>query len=770
MTASGKAKASTRAAHEAAFQRCRERVLAFCDKQLNELFAHAGTVLLDFAERAESNSVQGRFFEAISHLTRNQDEMTRRYLEEVDRGFAQFGPKTKPGSNVANPEDELSLIAPDEMEEWVATENIIIKANANLAAELYALIQRFAALSDGETLRDNEVPGGPEQLVKALRESLRVSNVDINTKVILCALFDKLCMGKAQPLYQELNDILKDDGVLPHIRSVNPKRAPEAEKVAEAANGKVDAQTDAEEHRIEASSPQASTTSLSDELFDTILELMATRRRGDQSSAQGVGRAPLPVARPRVISAFERVRSEQPPRPLTAPMSAPQGVSYSEAEERFLGDIKHALHDEREQVLDALGRDELHPVDTDVIDLIGMLFECMLNDPLLPNSAKALISHLHTPYLKLALIDRRLLVDKEHPARQLMDEMVEAGGLWVDDSNPNRGIFPHIQRTVDRIQKDFSEDVSLFDELLGEFRSAVEEQRSRSGNMEQRNQEAARGRERLRLAKLRAAKEIQTLAQGQTLPEPVLAFLRRTWIDVLAFLVLRHGADDDSDAWKDAVGTAEQLIGLFNPEPGNDDLDERIAAATQLRDRISAGVRSMGSYNHALLDALNSLLGDPRKWRDQGHEDRSANADPSILASDDTAMSAEYRTPETLDTSVASQAGEDETMIEHLRKLKPGVWFEFRVADDSAPRRAKLSWMSFLTSNCMFVDRSGMQSEMKNLHDLAREIADGRARLIEEQAHPFIERAMHSIRRLLSESEAEAPDIRNGAPPKPPNI
>jgi len=124
-----------------------------------------------------------------------------------------------------------------------------------------------------------------------------------------------------------------------------------------------------------------------------------------------------------------------------------------------------------------------------------MLFEYMLNDPVLPNSAKALLSHLHTPFLKIAIIDRRLLVDSRHPARRLLDEMVEAGSLWVDETSPARGIFPIMQQIVDRVLQEFTDDVMLFEELVESFKQAMQEQQRRADTMEHRTQEAARGRE-----------------------------------------------------------------------------------------------------------------------------------------------------------------------------------------------------------------------------------------------------------------------------------
>ena len=88
-------------------------------------------------------------------------------------------------------------------------------------------------------------------------------------------------------------------------------------------------------------------------------------------------------------------------------------------------------------------------------------------------------------------------------------------------------------------------------------------------------------------------------------------------------------------------------------------------------------------------------------------------------------------------------------MVGRLRKMRFGTWFEFKDEPGTPPRRIKLSWMSPLTSTCMFVDRSGRQAEIKSLPDLAQEILAGRARVIPRPKHPFIDRALVSIRKML---------------------
>jgi hypothetical protein len=732
------------AQHAASLARCRGPLLEYCGQRIAAVVDQAGEALLDFAERAESNTVQGRFFEAISHINHGRDPLIRTFLEGVARGFMDFGnpaAATAPAQAPGDGRPELSLIAPDDMEESVACENIIIKANANCFPELYALSQRLAVISGGRKIKDYEIVGGPHQLVHALRGAIRPIEVDIKVKIVLYALFDRLLMRDVQGIYHQMNQLLRDDGVLPHIKPVSVKKAREREIRERAAQ---------DQQRGDADARAQGPANLGGELFDDIIELMSKRRPGGKSGTS----AKAPVSRSQVVSAFDKL-------PQQRSAAVPQGGAGSEMQldERFVGRVKEALESEREQVLDALDRDKLAPVDAGLIDLIGLLFEYMLNDPVLPNSAKALISHLHTPYLKLALIDRRLLTNSDHPARRLLDEMVEAGSLWMEETHPNRGIYPHIQRIVDRVLQEFSDDVSLFDELLEYFDGVVAEQRKRTDTMERRTTEAARGRERLQLARQRAAKEIQSLTQGRTLPRPLLLFLRQNWLDYLAFIQLRNENAEQSDAWTDAVDIAEQLIALFDPTVDDATLDRRLPGLPGLRSRVHTAMRTLGSHNHAALERVTALLDDPRAWRNRGGDEDSCSRE----APGEGTSTASYMRAIVDDSDETNLDDEERAMVERLRKTKFGTWFELRDGAGAQPKRVKLSWMSLLTSTCMFVDRAGMQAEVKTLRELAREVLSGQARVIPKQQHPFIERALVSIRKALSQDDDGVGPAETGA-------
>jgi hypothetical protein len=758
MTETAKDRSSARSRYAGVLDQCRDMALVFADSQLTDLFENAGAALLDFAERAENNTIQGRFFEAMGLIQRRRPDIEHQFRQEIAEGFDNFGKVTPPSREAGvREEGKLSLVEPDEMEETVATENLVIRANASFFPELYALSQRLTVVNDGRKLKESGIPAGPHHLVRAFRRSLAALDVEVRIKVILYALFEKYVIKQAKDLYEELNGSLKGAGILPNLKPVHVRHEHEVPPPGHRPAREPDGAPGGEQS-AGAPPENQEAPSLGTELFESILDLMSSHRSGRHRAA---GKAARPAVAPdpsvaaaesrQLVSAIDRLQAQTTTASVSEMLARPGEIPNLEIDTAFVERVKETLSREREQVLSQIDRDKLSPVDADLIDLIGMLFEYMLNDPVLPNLAKALLSHLHTPYLKVALIDRRLLVDARHPARRLLDQMVEAGSLWVDENNPHRGIFPVMQRLVDRVLQEFADDVSLFKGLLDTFEQAMREQQRRTDTMEQRTQEAARGREKLQLAKRQANHQIQRLVTGRSLPKPVVTFLTRTWLDQLVFILLRDKHGDRGDAWAEAVKTGEDLIALFDPRIGSAEMDARKNAIPDLQERISQGVRRMGSYTHTALESLFSLLNSPDTFAAKPSAIHVAH--PVAAAAETEATESALTPGEIAPDTEAGVTEQEQEVIARLRKMKFGTWFEFSSQTGGAPRRIKLSWLSPLTATCMFVDRSGMQAEIKTLHELAQEILSGHAKVIPRPKHPFIERALVSIRKMLQGEE-----------------
>ena len=746
-------RALNRRRYQPVIEQCRDTVMAFCDAKLAQLFESAGAALLDFANRAESDAVQSRFFEAMGQFNRRRGDIEQIFGQEINQGFDQLGSLSPPSQPVHNPGAmdgiELSLLEPEEVEESVAAENLILRANASYFPELYALSQRLGVIKGGAKLKDFEIPGGPHHLVSSYRRAIEGLDVDVRVKIILYALFDKFVLKDTRDIYDTYNNLLIGAGILPELKPVHIHRDP-AEAGAEPPREAGEQQD--QDTPVQSAEPQ----SLGAELFNSILDMMSTRWSGRAAAGGRAGAAPSreesELQTRELLSAISNVQSQRTAQTVSAAIAEAPRLPSLEVDVAFVERVKESLALEREQILSSIDQDKLAPMDSDLIDLIGMLFEYMLNDPILPNVAKALLSHLHTPYLKVALIDRRLLVDAGHPARRLLDQMVEAGSQWVDEANPTRGIFPAMEQIVDRVLQEFNDDVGLFGELLDFLDEKIVEQQRRSDTTEQRTQEAARGREKLALAKQRAAREIRHLTGGRPVPKPVAAFLSKTWLDHLVFIVLRDEEQDQGHAWRRAVKVAEQLVALFDPQSDPDRRRAHAAALPRLRDEIAATAQRLGSFNSSAVAALLALLDSPESWQSrdleraevpvsQTHGFPSGSSAPNLTST--RALDEDLSEPE-------------REMVERLGKMRFGTWFEFTGTADSPPRRIKLSWVSPLTSTCMFVNRAGMQAETKSLRDLAQEILAGGARVIPRPKHPFIDRALVSIHKILERGGGES--------------
>ncbi|MGD8589499.1 MAG: DUF1631 domain-containing protein [Chromatiales bacterium] len=719
--------------------RCKDMVLVYINALLAELFANSDKALTHFAQKAETNEVQNRFFEAMSSIRQRHGLVEHEFREILSEGFDNFW-RDKSKSGQRQEETELELIDLDAMNENTALENIVTKTVARHSAQLYALGQRLSVISGGKGIKAPQIPAGPYHLAYTFNEAINCLDLESRIKVIVLALFDKYVLKQLGGLYEDFNNNLKEAGVLPHLR-------PTIQKSEQAASG----DTANEGERTEGEEkPEQTQEELGQEMFDSILDLMSNNRRrtpdraraglGSPGSSGGGGQT---VSTANLVSTINNIQPSKRSDYLPDANGSAAVIPNVEIDEAFLSRVKQTLTEERHKLYSQIGGGRLEAADEDTIDLVGMLFEYMLNDPVLPPVAKALISHLHTPYLKVAITDRSLLTDSDHPARLLLDSLVEAGSHWIDERNLKRGIYPDMQNVVDRVLKEFSDNLDLFNNLLKLFRKKMEEYRRRSDILEKRAQDTVKGKEKLNIARQRASQEMRARSFSDHLPQAAKEFLEQTWVDKLIFILLRHPDGEVSDEWKDALKIADDIAWAFEPKETDSEQGELAQSLPALRQSIEAGLASLGGFHQEKSKALFELLTSPQK------------AQAAAVASQATATppkpSAPRSEPEQV-TKPEEIPQSELAMMEKLRNIQFGTWFEVTSPSGKEMQRVKLSWLSPLTSSCMFVDRAGVQTAIKPLRTLAQEIIAGKSKILEESNDPFVERTLHAIRRMLQRS------------------
>jgi hypothetical protein len=443
---------------------------------------------------------------------------------------------------------------------------------------------------------------------------------------------------------------------------------------------------------------------------------------GHPSAVGGAGSHANPDARPMAMTELVSVLSLlQPnvPQAVQQAMANP-GASLSTLLKqemlRSAGQIGMSPYKVR------MGREE-----EDAVDLVGMLFDVLFDERDFESQSRTLMSRLVVPYVKAAVMDRRLFQYKTHPARRLLNSLAEAVEGNKGEGPQEREVLGKAEETVDRLVAEFNEDIAIFETLEQELRSFLEQHRRRIELAERRATEAQRGQERLEQARTLASSELQRRTSGIGLPEALADFMHRCWSHHLSMIALREGPE--SASWNAALGVADSLLDLM-PKPGK---PARAIGPSlnNLREPIESVLASSGITGEtaqetirALQVSLESLAGVPASAVAPAVE-AVAHAEPRLSMVSDK---------DRLDFDPAD--------LPMLQALKVGTWIDL-AGEDEKMHPAKLSWLSPISSRLMFVNRRGVRVLVASVEELAALKKQNRLALREQEQ--VFDQALHRV-------------------------
>ncbi len=772
---------------------CRDLTRGFAYRVFPNFWRHWCKEILEHAEQAKSNKEQLALFEVQNLIAAVQQPAEQEFCQHLGNGFVKF--KNKTLNTLTGEErftgDMLSLVEHSDLEETIAITSITHRAEGFYAEQLWALQQRLALLNDGEKLDERSNPASPVQFCEALRKVLSSLDMDAKTKIIGYKIFDQEVIGQLDALYDEINQYLINQNLLPNLRFVPSSEGGTASAGRAADDQVADDPLDInplaelpEQSSVDPMHRRASDRLLSgtlnpsdvqyqSSLLNAIKLLQAHITHQGHSGPQAVQPAPVAAAgfAPTPVSGnaggVYQTASQSPYNQQPQQISSQNLRVYSS--DQLVGVLDNlqtntlvatqqifenagaaipALAPQRVQEVSQLMMQQIakenengavEATDMQTIDLVGMLFEYMLSDEHLPDSVKALLSYLHTPFLKIAFIDKDFFEQPEHPARVLLNSLAEAGVRWVgNDGSDQFEIFNKIKVTVFRLLEEFKNDVRLFAELLIEFNAYTHNVARRQELMERRALEKAQGEEKLREAKVQVNNAVRSRTDGRDMPSAILLLLLQPWSDYLSFVLLRYG--ENSDSWQRAVNVIDDLLWSLEPKTLQADKVTQMEKQDALIAALEHGFETIG-YEQAkgrkLIDAVVAL-------QRLALQSKKAEAAPAPMRTKLETMAAEKagQTAELLQPQTA-----DETkIVDSLKMIEFGTWFEFE-----GGKRLKVAWFNQKTNHYMLVDQQGRKVSLIAGLQLAREMISGKARVIAGSTKPFFERALENIYQTLNE-------------------
>ncbi len=688
-----------------------EETHALCDSwleaPLRACLLDAEHKLLGQAEQARNHLDQQLFMTVRQRLQSQRETLERRVLSEVSQSFERLG--TLAGqSGLAT----LSLLDEGEHDERVALEQAGTRSEARHAPLLFELSYRFGALTSLPPLEGEDLPLGARALAHAFLDAMRDWDLPSRHRLLLLDSFDHMVGRHLASLYETVNQHLASEGILPHLHAYRVARPGDDRRLR--------VPTSAVPGGLPTA--QATTTTQGDNLGDMLRELLALQRQA----------APKPA-----LATARELADEQLQQALTAlhePLT--RLAQHLAAEGQVL-----RLRDQLLALLNANADASAPPVELsagqeDTVQLVALLFEQMTAAMRRDSHAYQVLGDWQIPLLRMALADRGLFEQREHPARRLLAAMTDAAQDWLDggghDADPS--LASKLSHLAECAQQE-TPSAALYTSLLADIEHHLALLSRKAQATERRQVEAMQGRERLEHARHRAAELISERFQAAPPRGLLRTLLERAWSDVLALTLLRNG--EESETFAGRLRMTDQLLGLA---PIDD--------PAGLRTDVQTGLQQIGMQEEEAAQVAQRLLGTV----DMSAADDKLSATGVALKLKQhrrlgESQAAERPPPETEPARPEQKTlDEDERRVHaHLLTLPFGTWFEFLDEAGRSTGMQKLAWYSTVSGRCLFVTRRGARGQELSLEQLARDIVRGRAREATGERENLFDRALRAL-------------------------
>ena len=751
--------APVHAIHEKAKQLLAVRLKTFFDRADDSLF--------ELADKAHSNQEQNLFFDSMREVRVQRRGIEKRFIQMVDEAFATLAAVDRGGDesvpvledtfslddtlNV----DALSLVNNDDLEEMVAMESTVSRANTDYGEAVQQISLRLDSLVPIKVYQKNN-PIGPDVLCASFMAQAKKLDVDIKAKLVLFKLFDKVVIGDLGSLYSAINQLLIDHNVLPSLSSKHYRQRQNS--------------TTSNNHQNSGPTVTITTGSSGGAGGQVNAEVLATLQNlfGEQLSSGAQAQANVNAG-----NALLSLLSFAQKLPVPATRSA-AGIDVR----GLLDEIQR-----RKGVNAQIGR-----IDEETINLVNMLFDFILEDRNLALPMKALISRMQIPIVKVAIVDKTFFTRGGHPARRLLNEMASAAMGWQGDprSGESDPLYKKMDEVVRSLLRDFETDASIFTELLADFTSFVDKEKRRSAVLERRTIDAEDGKAKAEIARTTVALEVELRTINERVPEVVTRLISDAWNNVLFVVALKHGYQ--SDEWKISLQTLDELIWSVKTPTTDEDRKKLIQLVPELLKRLRAGFDTISFNPFEMSDLFKSLedvhlaciRGKIVRPAQDDDEDRpmsgySAAIKPKPAASvgERPAVKAEApaqpapavkRTPpaptspvnealRNLEADVSAltpqppaKADEelppDDQFMRQVANFVQGAWFEM-TDDKGTSSRSRLAAFIKPTGKYIFVNRNGMKVAEKTQNELALGLKHGKVRALDNSM--LFDRALETV-------------------------
>lgn len=621
--------------------------------------------------------------------------------------------KARTAGAVTEP-DELQLVDFGTMDHDLAVKAIGSTLRDGCEEGLFAVGRRLGYLAG---LNEESLPI-EDLLAQSLDGAFEDAGIDRTARLELLRMVEASAVEVFTPPIHGINSFLVGRGVLPKLRR---EYAPASARKKAAAGG---------EDTVE-----------SGDIFALLQKIVAAQSGGAAAAGSGgsgggpagtagpggpgfPGQYSVPanmaVAMDQIMASLNSLQSVIPAPTATAPMA------------NVLRDFRTSETGQNLGYLDAV-----------TVDIVATLFDFIFDDASVADPIKALVARLQIPLLKVAMLDKTFFSSKSHSARRLLDGISKAAVRFGPSVGHEDPLYARIANIVDRLQNEFTQDTTLFDQLCVELDQFLESQEAEADARAARAAPLVAEQEQREMAGI-AADQALSGWLTMSLPSAVTDLLSHEW----RTLLIRHYMNGDDVAWGSAMSAVSDLVASVQPQADVKSRKQLAARLPTLVRRIHDGLDNLKVADDrrlALIDALFSLHAAVLR----GSAPVVASNWPSAPAAEPVPAEISSERVEQGETqlerislaeggSLPETASSDDAQSQ-VAELQRGDWVEF-VSAEAGRIRYRLSWISPQRGILLFTNPQSPTAISVASNALALQIERGEANIV--PVEPMFERAV----------------------------
>ncbi|MGZ5801077.1 MAG: DUF1631 family protein, partial [Burkholderiaceae bacterium] len=473
--------------------------------------------LLILAEQAVRPSESVVSLHAYNHLRKNTALFNRAVSTRLSELLLQEVTAIGVMKSLASLDDDedFSLVSMEDMEDKVLIGNLSQAIAYNHSAALNALNFRVSNVMQREEINPEHNPFRPSLFVQAVYEAWCLFDPSIESHRVVLRLFRPNVFIQIDPILKDLNDALIARGIVPNLRA---------------------AYRDSKKQKSEAQQSNNKDRTLRDKLHDLLAkspvqESGATQQAIEQASQNAVTqRAQQSAQAAADANANANIAAFIADSALFGYLSKLQKHENVDAASQVPPQSAETLRQIKKQA----PQGTLTVVDENTIELLAKVFDYVFGERTVADDIKCLIGQLQIPMLKAALIDKEFFFKEDHPARNLIESLARSSLAWNQEKGRDDPLYKKIERIVDRVQKDFDQQVEFFNEMVDDLDSFIKDERKLSSRELAGPIAEAMRQERMLQAHKKAERDIALRVETGEVAGFVETFLVNQWTQVLA--------------------------------------------------------------------------------------------------------------------------------------------------------------------------------------------------------------------------------------------